>query len=491
MRISFSKTHPASRSGRVRVRFFSKEDTDRIRRSLKKADTDPFSQAVRGKHFKGEYKNVLVLFGAAGGETLVAAGLGEHKDFTVHRLRNASAAVCRRLKKLKAPRAAVELYLSEGASEDDCVSALLEGLLLGDYVFERKSKKNGSPALQVTLSGVRASRARTLLDEAKSVCGGVRLARELVNENADVMTPERMAREARRVAKHHGFPARVFDEKKLKAMGCRLHLAVGRGAANPPRLAVLEYKKGGRGAKTLAMVGKGITFDSGGLNVKPTGHMEDMRLDMAGAAAVLGAMEAIAALKLKVNVVGVMACAENAVGSRAYKPGDILVSYSGKTVEVLNTDAEGRLVLADALAYTEKTYRPDYLIDLATLTGAALIATGTHYAPLLTRDDDFRDRIQQAARETDDRVWPLPMDCHYLDEMKSDVADVRNMGRNRHSGTIRGAVFLHHFVCNTPWAHLDIAGTAWSWSPGNHDFVLRYATGYGVRLLTRLAQIIS
>ncbi|OVE73658.1 hypothetical protein BVX93_01135, partial [bacterium B13(2017)] len=298
------------------------------------------------------------------------------------------------------------------------------------------------------------------------------------------LTPLKLAKESQKLAKSHRLKVSILNEKELKKRGCNLILAVGQGSVNKPRLIFLEYLRAGKNKKTIAFVGKGITFDSGGINLKPSGHLEDMRLDMSGAGAVLGAIKAIASLKLKVNVIGVLACAENAIGSNAYKPGEIFRAFNGKTVEVLNTDAEGRLVLADALSFTEKKYKPDYIIDLATLTGAALIALGDKYAGLMSEDNSLQELIIKSSEESDDPVWPLPLTEPFMKDMKSDIADLRNIGKNRNAGTIRGAVFLKEFIENAKWAHIDIAGTAWS--SQKYGYVPKYATGYGVRLLTNI-----
>ncbi|EKD26371.1 MAG: hypothetical protein ACD_79C01236G0004, partial [uncultured bacterium] len=316
------------------------------------------------------------------------------------------------------------------------------------------------------------------------VCEAVNYTRDLVNENAGVMTPLRLTKEALLVAKEHKLKCTVLDDKALEKNGLRLLRAVGQGAVNKPCLIMLEYLNGSKKQKKIAYIGKGITFDTGGINLKPTGSIEDMRMDMAGAAGVLGAIKAIASLKKKVNLVAVLACAENAIGSRAVKPGEIIEAYNGKTVEILSTDAEGRLVLADALSYIEKKYKPDYMIDMATLTGAILIALGTNYAGLMTKDEKLKETILKASNETDEKVWQLPLTEIFEKDMDSDVADLRNIGKNRYGGAIRGAVFLNNFVKTAKWAHLDIAGTAWSSEVQGCN--PKFATGFGVRLLTDL-----
>jgi leucyl aminopeptidase len=312
----------------------------------------------------------------------------------------------------------------------------------------------------------------------------VSLARELVNLPPCDLFPESFADRARNVAQQTGLECIVLDERDLAAERMNALLAVARGSDRPPRLVVLRYRGRSTG-RTLGLVGKGVTFDSGGLSLKTTEQMVDMKCDMAGAAAVLAAMQALAESKTPVNVLGVMALVENLPSGKAMKLGDVLHARNGKTIEVLNTDAEGRLILADALAYTVDQ-KVDHLVDLATLTGACIVALGMDIAGVMTNDDAWSGRIQAAAKAAGEKLWPLPMDSHYAEMIKSDVADMKNTGGSRWAGAISAAKMLEEFVGSTPWAHLDIAGPAWA----EKDNAVRSAggTGFGVRTLIELGR---
>jgi len=286
------------------------------------------------------------------------------------------------------------------------------------------------------------------------------------------------------VAKEHGIECAIWDEKRLEAERMGSLLGVARGSDRPPRLVVLRYSRGSPG-RLLALVGKGVTFDSGGLSLKTNDQMVDMKCDMAGAAAVLGAMQAVAELKLPVNVLGVLALVENMPSGHALKLGDVLRARNGKTIEVLNTDAEGRLILADALAYAVEQ-KADHLVDLATLTGACVVALGTEVAGVMSNNEAWAERVLSAARQAGERAWPLPMFPLYQEMIKSDIADIKNTGGVRWAGAISAAKFLEEFVGETPWAHLDIAGPAWA----EKESPARDAGGTGcfVRTLVELAR---
>ncbi|HEX7928987.1 MAG TPA: leucyl aminopeptidase, partial [bacterium] len=304
------------------------------------------------------------------------------------------------------------------------------------------------------------------------------------NHPANTMTPTRLAEEAMRMAKKRRLTVRVLEKAQIQRLGMGLLLGVAQGSRQAPKLIVLEYKaRKARG--TLAFVGKGITFDSGGISIKPAPAMDEMKFDMCGAAAVIGAMDGIAQMKPDVNVVGLIPTCENLPGGEAVKPGDILKSYAGLHVEVLNTDAEGRLILADALAYALKSFKPDAMVDLATLTGACVIALGHYATGAITNNPAFQDQVVQAGMHSGDIVWPLPSFNEYGDALNGKYADLQNIGP-REGGAITGGLFLKHFVGETPWVHLDIAGTAWGVKGIGH-IPNEGATGVGVRLLMDLA----
>ncbi len=467
----------------VKVVFYTKEQT---LKAIKNISSFALTEVLTKKLFVGKKSSFFPIIGSADKQSLILAGLGNEKKLSISDLRNISAGILRTAKRIKASKLYLSLppYFQE--NEKDSLKLLLEGILLADYDFKLKSKAKNKPILlNIYIESLKSSYDQ-LLKDTLILCQSVNLTRDLVNKNADDLTPDIFMKEAIKIAKTYSLKHTVLKADHLKKKGLNLLYAVGKGATCQPNLTILEYNGGGKKSKTVALVGKGITFDSGGLNLKPSGHIEDMRQDMAGAATVLGTIQAAASLKLKINIIAVMALAENAIGSNAYKPGDIIKAYNGKTVEVLNTDAEGRLALADALSFTEKNYKPDCIIDLATLTGAVLVALGEHYAALMTKDDTLKNKLLKASSETDDKLWPLPLTEEYMNEMKSDIADLRNIAKNRNAGTIHAAVFLNSFIKKTSWAHIDIAGTGWSSSIRN--FTPKYATGYGVRMLTNFCK---
>jgi leucyl aminopeptidase len=312
--------------------------------------------------------------------------------------------------------------------------------------------------------------------------------RRLAELPSNLLTPAAFVEEVKQLSGKYKWELEILDQQSLRKMKMNSLLAVAQGSENPPYLAVASYSHPAA-SKTIALVGKGVTFDSGGISIKPSKNMEEMKYDMCGAAAVLGALQAVSLTRLPVNVIAVMPLVENMPSGTATRPGDIVKSYSGKTVEIINTDAEGRLILADALSYVEKQYAPDMIVDLATLTGAVIVALGNLAAGVLTTDENMLESLQEAANISGERIWPLPLWDDYDELMKSKIADIRNISTKSGAGTITAAAFLKKFVEKTPWTHIDIAGTAWdmpekSYRPAG-------ATGYGVRLLWHWLKILA
>ena len=316
----------------------------------------------------------------------------------------------------------------------------------------------------------------------RAIADGVILTRDLVSEPANVINPKTLAQEARKLSKL-GVKVEVLGQARLKQLGMGALLGVAQGSANEPQVVVMHWN-GAAAAKTqpVAFVGKGVTFDSGGISIKPSGGMEDMKWDMGGSGVVIGLMKALAARKAKVNAVGVVGLVENMPSGTAQRPGDIVTSMSGQTIEVINTDAEGRLVLADVLWYTQKRFKPKVMIDLATLTGAVIIALGDLHAGLFSNSDELCDRLGKAGLAVGERIWRLPLASEYDKLIDCDAADMKNVG-SRGAGSITAAQFLQRFVAGVPWAHLDIAAV--TWSKKNKPTVPKGGTGFGVRLLDR------
>lgn len=436
-----------------------------------------FSDLVREKQFSAEHSEAFPL-STKNGLTLVV-GLGfQAKLSKTSFLRAVKSAI-------ESPylKTAAKINIFSHSKSDEAILGIIEGVQIGAYQWKKYLRqKNNTKSLSSVV--IAAAPKKVYADRIK-ICKGVNYARDLVNDNADMVHSIFIESEARRLAKQKkNIKIDVLGEKELKKKGLNLLLAVNNESRYPPRLIAIKYQGAKPSSGYLAIVGKGITFDTGGLNLKTTGHIETMRSDMAGAAAVLGVLKNVISLGVKKNILFVVGIAENAIGSRAYKPGDVIKSYDGKTVEVANTDAEGRLVLADTLSYVTKNYKPTKIIDIATLTGACTIALGHDYTGLLSNNDELADTILKISQQTDDRAWILPLYSELKNNIKSQYADIKNSGLPKGAGaTMSAAEFLRQFVNNVPWAHLDIAGTAFA--EGNGRLYFNYgATGVGVRLLT-------
>lgn len=360
---------------------------------------------------------------------------------------------------------------------------LAETLLDGDYLFDRfKSQKAEPRALKkITLLADKAGLAEVerAVKHASAIASGMSLTRDLGNLPPNLCHPSYLAEQAKELGKaNKGLKVEVFDEKKIKDLGMGAFYAVGQGSEQPPRLIVMQYQGGKKSEKPFVLVGKGITFDTGGISLKPGAGMDEMKYDMCGAASVFGTLRAVLELKLPINLVCILACAENMPSGNATRPGDIVTTMSGQTVEILNTDAEGRLVLCDALTYAER-FKPQAVIDIATLTGACIVALGSHTTGLLGNNDDLLEQLLSAGKRADDRAWQLPLFDEYQEQLDSPFADIANIGGPK-AGTITAACFLSRFAKAYNWAHLDIAGTAWI--SGGKD---KGATGRPVPLLTQ------
>ena len=366
---------------------------------------------------------------------------------------------------------------------------LAEGAMLRSYRFDKyrtsKEEDEDQGELQtLTFHLADPTAAETAWQPAAAVVEGVRESRDLVSEPANVLSPERFAEACVALGARLGMEVDVLDPAAMRELGMNALLAVGQGSHRESRVAVMRWNGGGAGQPPVALIGKGVCFDSGGLSIKPAGGMEDMKWDMGGAGAVYGAMAALAGRRAKVNVVGVLGLTENMPSGHAQRPGDVITAMSGLTIEVVNTDAEGRLVLADVLHYAKERFKPRLMIDLATLTGAIVVALGHEQAGLFSSDEALADQLVAAGTAVGEKLWRMPLGEDYAKHIKSDIADIKNVGRAREAGASAGAVFLERFVGDVPWAHLDIAGVAWT----KRDLPLagKGATGFGVRLLDRL-----
>lgn len=370
--------------------------------------------------------------------------------------------------------------LDLGKSAQAAVEGVLLGLFEPDmYKTENKEERRIDELVLVSAAAGSEKELANGVERGRIIGEAVNLARELSNEPSSTLTPTELAERAKETASKFGLDIDTLDEARMKDLGMGALLGVARGSDEPAKLVVLRYTGDEADQRVVAIVGKGITFDSGGISIKPAEGMEKMKYDMSGAAATLAAMRAIAQLKPRVNVIGLMPTTENMPSGRAYKPGDVLRAMSGKTIEVINTDAEGRLILADAISYARKL-GATRIIDLATLTGAVSIALGTVNVAILGNNQAFTNEIRDAAKEVGERFWELPMDDEYRDMIKSDIADIKNSG-GRNAGTITAAYFLREFAEDTPWVHLDIAGTAWE--NDRKPYAAKGPTGVAIRTL--------
>ncbi len=436
--------------------------------------------------FKASPGDVLY-FNQKGKPGVVLCGLGDLSKINGEGFRNCAAAAVRFCISKKINSVTVAVPEIDGFEPQTVLGSIAEGTLLANYVFDKyKSDKEKETPLSKIDFYTDVKSAASILGDAEIIAENSWLCRDLVNDITDEINPVTFAQLAQQIGKRAGLTCKIFDKKEIIKRKMGLLLAVNRGSMVEPRVVVLEYKGDPSSKKKFGLVGKGITFDSGGMNLKPTGSMETMRCDMAGAATVLCSMKTIADLKLKKNVVAVIPLTENMLSSNAYRPGDIYRAYNGKTVEIGNTDAEGRLILADALSFMEKELKPDVITDLATLTGACVITFGETVAAYLSTDDAVAAAVETASAKTGEKLWRLPFFDDYEDRMKSDVADLNNMAAEKNAGTISGAVFLKNFVEKTPWAHIDIAGTAWYTKA--RGYRPKNATGYGLRLIVELVK---
>ena len=372
-------------------------------------------------------------------------------------------------------------------ADADIVADIAHGAHLASYVFKDYFTKGDQAKINektLTINASSSSDAEAAFAAHLELAEGVFLARDLITEPANKLYPESYAERCEGLS-DHGLKITVLDEEAMRKEGMDLLLSVGQGSRRASRMVVMEWHGGEKDEAPLALIGKGVCFDTGGISIKPAGGMEDMKWDMGGSAAVVGAMRAIAGRKSKRNVVGLIGLVENMPDGEATRPGDVVTSMSGQTVEIINTDAEGRLVLADVLTYAQKYYKPEKMINLATLTGAILVSLGKEYAGLFSNNDDLSQAIMSAGEATNEKSWRMPMGKVYDDMLKSHIADMKNIG-GRLAGSITAACFLERFVDNVPWAHLDIAGMAWS--DKATPTVPKGGTGYGVKMLTKLVE---
>jgi leucyl aminopeptidase len=454
---------------------------------------DKLSGAIRHLFETGDYTAKLgqtaILYsqGKLKSKRIALAGLGRKNEITIERIRRAYGYAGRKIKQLKVKSISAQAIESNHPTLklQETSQAVVEGMLLSSYKLERfktdeESRKTG--LRQLTILDENSKKIAEIergVREGEIFSWATNFSRDLANQPSNYLTPERFAQVASQIARENNFKSKIFSKAQIKQLKMNAFLAVASGSNQPPKLIVLEYSPPGRKTNTLALVGKGITFDAGGLSLKPTDDMLEMKADMMGGAVVISAMASCAKMKLPLHLIGIIPATENLPSGSALKIGDVIISHSGKTIEVLNTDAEGRLILADALSYA-RSFKPDAIIDVATLTSAIKIALGTVCAGIFSNNEGLKSRMIEAGEKTGERVWNMPLWEEYQEFLKSDLADMKNTG-GKWGAAIIAASLLKNFVADVPWIHVDIAGVDFKdkedsyWSKG--------ATGFGARLL--------
>ncbi len=488
MKISVSKGKLADAQGEaIILAFFEDKELAGEALHIDTKSNGLIGDLIGGRDFEAKPSQISVIYtrGSLPTKRIVLVGLGKQSEFDLEKLRAAFAKAMQHLRALNVKEAATSIdssFLPNG--KDKIAQAAVEGALLGLYQyapFKTVDCENLKDMEQLTIVAEEDDfpLIEAAVEKAQAIARAVCFTRDLVSAPSNRMTPSILAKEAEGIAGRKGVSCTVLDKVKLKELGMNALLSVASGSNEEPKFIILEYKGDEADATPIVLVGKGITFDSGGICIKPSDKMDEMKSDMAGGAAVMGAIMACADLGLPLNIVGLIPATENMPSGTALKPGDVFTSYSGRTIEVINTDAEGRLILADALAYASN-YKPAAIIDLATLTGACVIALGDEVIGMFGTDDKLKSELEEAARETGELVWELPLWESYQEKIKSDIADYKNHG-GRPAGAITAAAFLSKFVGDFPWVHLDIAGPAWT--EKDKTYIPKGASGAGVRLL--------
>jgi len=488
MKITFAK--PAlPKSGALAVLTSSATRLSGAAADVDSASGGALSRAVKANRFRAEKGEILELIDPQGldADRVLLVGTGKTTGMAASDLEAVGAAITARLLTSGVKEVGVSVDDGIGSlSAEDAAIALATGLRLRSYRFDKyrtKEPAHKKPSLRkATMLVAGHTAASKRFKSVDAVIDGVFLSRDLISEPANILHPESFAKEVEKLS-DTGLEIEILGEKEMKKLGMHSLLSVGHGSARDSKLAIMKWNGGKKGDKPLAFIGKGVCFDTGGISLKPADKMWDMKWDMGGAGIVTGLMKALAGRKAQVNAIGVLGLVENMPSHKATRPGDVVTSMSGQTIEILNTDAEGRLVLADAITYTKKNFDPALMVDLATLTGAIIVALGHEYAGLFSNNDTIAGRIAKAGEATGDKVWRLPLGDAYDRDLNTPTADMKNIGGGRDAGSIIAAQFLQRFVEKTPWAHIDVAGMVWSdkdgatWEKG--------ATGFGVRLLDR------
>jgi leucyl aminopeptidase len=492
MKIAFAKPEQPT-SGTYIVTILDDRKLTPAAAALDKKTGGLVTRAMASSRFKGRKDDMLDIVAPKGLPVarVLLFGLGKAEQIDALRLQALGGNIVAQLNRIGENTAALPVENLSGAPMEapEMAANIAYGARLRAYRFDKyrtREKEEQKPSLKTfNLLVTDVAEARKAFASYDRIADAIYVARDVISEPPNIIYPESLADRCKRLTAY-GVKVEVFDEKQMAKLGMGALLGVGQGSAKPPRMVVMQWNGAAKAKdkRPVAFCGKGVTFDTGGISIKPAAGMEDMKWDMAGAGAVIGVMEALAARRANVNAVGVVGLVENMPGGNAQRPSDIVRSMSGRTIEVLNTDAEGRLVLADICWYTQDRFKPKAMIDLATLTGAIIVALGHEYAGLFANNEELANRLLNAGKSVGEKLWRLPLGDPYDKDIDSDAADVKNIGSNRAAGSTIGAQFIQRFVNDVPWAHLDIAGVAWS--KKDSPTVPKGATAFGVRLLDRL-----
>ena len=475
-------------------KFHEDKGPDGVYKKLDSALGGMLKDLVNNKEFEGKGDQVLLIHTSKflKAKKLLLVGLGKQDDFYLDLIRRRVGNGLKRVRDIGTSKAVIAMpeRIPQKFKTADIFQGIVEGAELALFKFDKlvseKEKEKEKEIKELTLlleSRQDFKEAQKGVDAGEKVSSAVNMSRELIIKPANFSTPTFLAEKAREIAKALRLKCKVLSEREIKKLRMGAFLSVAKGSKEPPKFIIMDYHPRRAKPHTIVVVGKGITFDSGGICLKPSKDLYKMKYDMAGGAVVLGVIQAAASLKLPLRVVGLIPATENLPSGSATKPGDVVISHSGKSIEVQNTDAEGRLILADALAFA-KRFKPAAIIDLATLTGACIVALGDQAIGMMGNDQKLMEMFREAGMQTFERVWELPLWKEYEEQIKSDVADIKNIGSNGGAGAILGGIFLKKFVGDCPWIHLDIAGTAWT--DRDKDYIPKGATGVGVRLITQV-----
>ena len=422
-------------------------------------------------------------------ERILLAGIGEKENMTRDTIRFVSGKIAQKARELKLKEFSIIAPPSFVVEQSSSVSQIIEGSKMALYKFDKFKAENSINSPNLTIIASKSNKISKTVKTSEIIVDGAIFTKSIANLPPNECTPSTLANFAKIISKENKMKCNVISKSELKKRGFGGISAVGQGSKNEPKLIILEHNHGSKKDKPIVLVGKAVTFDTGGISLKSGEKMDEMKFDKCGGCTVLGIMKTVSELKLPINVVGIIPSVENMPGGESYRPGDIIKLYGGKTAEILNTDAEGRLILSDALSYGEKHYSPKAIIDFATLTGACIIALGTNVAGIVSNNEKLTKKIKESSKSTTEEVWELPLTQDYMDMIKSDVADMKNIGIGRAAGTITAAAFLRNAIEDTPWVHIDIAGVAWTQvATKEKPYNPKGATGFGVRLILNYLQ---